>query len=104
MRVRVPLAPLAAGGAAAKTAAPAAERVQASFAPRAFELEVTDEAGRLYRLRVTELPGGGVDPQARAPSRALFRPRLRRVLTWRNAPRRRAATAWRAPALTRPCC
>jgi hypothetical protein len=68
--VRVPLAPLAAGGAHAKGSQPVAERVRASFSERGFELEVTDETERLYRLRVSELPGG-LDLQARrAPARA----------------------------------
>ena len=67
--VRVPLAPLTAGGAHTKGSQPVAQRVRASFSERGFELEVTDETERLYRLRMSELPGS-LDLQVRrAPAR-----------------------------------
>jgi hypothetical protein len=93
--VRVPLAPLAAGGTLAKGALPVAQRVRAAFAERSFELEVTDEAGSLYRLRVAELPGGGLEPQARAASVHAL---ACWVLTAQSPATRRADTAWRARA------
>jgi hypothetical protein len=62
--VRVPLAPLTAGGAHTKGSQPVAQRVRASFSERGFELEVTDETERLYRLRMSELPGS-LDLQVR---------------------------------------
>jgi hypothetical protein len=68
--VRVPLAPLTAGGAHTKGTQPVAQHVRASFSERGFELEVTDETERLYRLRMSELPGS-LDLQVRrAPERA----------------------------------
>jgi len=56
--VRVPLAPLTGAGAPAAAAALAAQSVRAAFAPRSFELEVANEGGVPYQLRVAQLPGG----------------------------------------------
>ena len=64
--VRVPLAPLVGSGAAGKAAALAAQRVRAAFAPRSFELEVSNDDGVPHQLRVSQLPGS-LDPEASAP-------------------------------------
>ena len=72
--VRVPQAPLAGTGAPGKEAASATQRVRASFAPRSFELEVLNDGGVPYQLRVSQLPGS-LDPEASATLGALSRRR-----------------------------
>ena len=57
MTVRVPLAPLAGTVVRGKVAASAAQHVRALFAPRSFELEVVNNGGSPYELRVSQLPG-----------------------------------------------
>ena len=68
--VRVPLAPLVGAGAAGKAPPRAAQSVRASLASRSVELEVTNENGVPFQLRVSQLPGG-LDPEVSATLGAL---------------------------------
>ena len=72
--VRVPLAPLAGTVAPGKAAVSAAQHVRAAFAPRSFELEVANDGGVPYQLRVSQLPGS-LHPEASATLGALSRRR-----------------------------